>query len=78
MKQQVRVTAPKEWASAIVNGDYSGLDGAEQSHVNTFLAEQGLSFSDCIGIQDAGILLHHDAAPLGIGQASCNVYTFIK
>lgn len=69
------ITAPSHWASAIVNQDYSGLSAVEAGQLNTFLANQGLSFSDCLTCEDAGFMWHHDAANL-VGGADCQTYTF--
>lgn len=74
--ETVTVTAPSHWASALINLDYSGLEKEEIGQINTFLAEQGLSFSDCLNCKHVGFLWGHDAfaqCPLG---ADCQEYTF--
>lgn len=47
--------APAIWASAIINLDYSGLDSAEKSRLNTWLADNDLSFVDCLTCESSGI-----------------------
>lgn len=69
------LTAPSHWASAIVNHDYSGLEGGDAGALNTFLALNGLSFSDCLTCKPVGFQWHHDAADL-TGGADCHAYTF--
>lgn len=69
------VFAPESWASAIVNLDYSGLDDQSRKQLNTFLARQGLSFSDCLDCKDAGFMRKHDASEL-TGGATCCEYIF--
>jgi hypothetical protein len=44
----LELTAPSIWASAIVNLDYSHLSAEDVSALNTFLAREGVSFSDCL------------------------------
>lgn len=50
------LTAPRHWASAIVNMDYSGLNDTDKSQLNTFLANNSLSFSErmpgCSGMHE--------------------------
>ena len=69
------VFAPDYWASAIINLDYSGLAEDERGKLNTFLAEQGLSFTDCLDCRDAGFMRNHSASHL-TGGATCCEYIF--
>jgi hypothetical protein len=72
----ITLTAPSAWASAIMNMDYSGLSKEDIGQLNTFLALNNLSFSDCLTCEDAGFMWTHDAysvCPLG---ADCQTYTF--
>ncbi|WP_048647514.1 hypothetical protein [Nitratireductor soli] len=71
----ITLTAPSHWASAIINGDYSGLDEEDVSALNSFLALQGVSFSDALTCEDAGFRWRHDASP-AVGGADCQEYTF--
>ena len=69
------IFAPESWVSAIINLDYSGLNDTDKKHLNTFLAEQGLFFNDCLDCKDAGFMWDHDAAHL-TGAATCCEYIF--
>lgn len=72
----VHFTAPSVWAPAIVNRDYSGLEPSEIGQLNTWLAREGLSFSDCLNCEDAGFMWKHDAAGVTGTGADCQTYTF--
>jgi len=69
-------TAPSSWASAIVNNDYSGLEPDEVSALNTWLAENRLSFRDCLTCEGAGFMRRHDAYNQFPYAADCQTYTF--
>lgn len=68
--------APSAWASAIINGDYSGLERNEIAALNTFLAREGVSFADCLTCEDAGFVRLHDAYREVPFPADCQAYTF--
>ena len=46
------VTGLSYWASAIINLDYSGLERADRAELNSWLADNDLSFSDCLTCSD--------------------------
>jgi hypothetical protein len=63
-----KLNAPSNWASPIINLDYSGLEDSERGHVNTWLGFNDLSFSDCLNCD-----------PLGVGEfegVTCNLSTY--
>lgn len=70
------LTAPSHWASAIMNRNYSGLSKEETSQLNTFLAINSVSFSDCLHCEDAGFKRYHDATAQGVLAADCQTYVF--
>lgn len=70
------LTAPSAWASAIVNGDYSSLAAEERGALNTFLAMESVSFSDCLTCEDAGFQKHHDAFKYWPFASDCQNYVF--
>lgn len=72
----VKLNAPSHWASAIVNMDYSGLTKPEIGQLNTFLAANSVSFSDCLYCEDNGFMRTHDASPFGVLSADCQTYFF--
>ena len=75
-KKLISVTAPSHWASAIVNGDYSGLSPDDVRDLNTWLANSALSFCDCVSCDDAGFMWRHDATDVTRTGADCQTYTF--
>jgi hypothetical protein len=77
-RKVMTLTAPSHWASAIVNGDYSGLEPLDVKHLNTWLALQGLSFADCLSCEDADFMWKHDAAGVTGTGADCQTYTFLQ
>jgi hypothetical protein len=72
----IELAAPSCWAPAIVNLDYSGLTAESVSALNTFLARQGVSFSDCLLCEDPGFLKSHDAFKEMPLAADCQRYFF--
>jgi len=46
------ITLPARWSSAIINFDYSGLDKEECAKLNNTLANNGLSFTDCLHVSE--------------------------
>lgn len=74
----ITFTLPASWASYLINGDASGLEGDEQDQADTFLDEAKLGTPvDC---EDDGFRWFNDANHLGgsaaLGQ-DCALYTFL-
>jgi len=70
-------TAPRAWASYLINGDASGIDDDDRKAADAWIAEfcDGLQPVDC---EEAGFIWRHDAhywLPLG---ADCERYTFLR
>lgn len=76
MVKTLSITAPSHWTSAILNMDYSGLNEEDKKQLNTFLANNSLSFTDCLDCKDAGFLRHHDAFNECPYAADCQEYIF--
>lgn len=51
----ISYTMPAIWASAVINLDYSGLEAADKAEMNNYLANEGLSFRDCLTCSDSYI-----------------------
>lgn len=70
----IRLSAPSSWASYLINGDASGMDLADKSAADAWIARVGLGGPvDC---EDDGFHWQHDAmkeCPLG---ADCQGYSF--
>lgn len=65
-------TLPASWASALVNGDVSGLDDAESAQIVAWL--ESVEPGYCVGCSDEShFAWRNDASNLG---GDCLVYTF--
>lgn len=75
------VTLPAYWASAIINGDYSGLDVGEVERCSAAvatLAAEGWSFVDCA--DESRFTQHYDLYDQGATCSGGDVleYTIIR
>jgi hypothetical protein len=69
----VEYTLPNYWASALIDGDYSGDNDAEIAVINEWLADH--PYHSCIDVaDDASFMRYHDASSYGV--LACNVATF--
>lgn len=76
---------PIDFASALINGDYSGLDHQDVNALDRFLKDISNEFDAvmvCIDVEESdsdgseGFLKYHDLQPYGILAAPCSKYTF--
>ena len=44
--------APAHWASALVNGDYSGLTDQDKQELRNFLGRENLSAGSCVACSE--------------------------
>lgn len=65
---------PTHWASALINGDYSGLDDDEEKEINDFLEEVKASVVD-VDVESKSFEISNDAGTLA---CECYHYQFIK
>ena len=70
---------PSHWASALINGDESGMDDDDCRALNAFVAagvkEYGLFMCIDVSDDDGGdFRKYHDAEPYGV--LACDVATF--
>lgn len=67
---------PAEWASAIVNGDYSSLDSGSIFIMEYTLEDLGLTAARCVTVTSHTIFTYnHDAA--GVKATDCLIYSFV-
>ena len=66
---------PAQWASALINGDWSGLEEREEEQLTRVIAGEGLP--DPFDVSDEPeFLKYHDAQPYGVLACDCLTYTF--
>lgn len=51
-KETVTHIMPSLWASAIMNYDYTGLENIDKIELNTYLLNNGISFTDCLSCSE--------------------------
>lgn len=71
---------PTHWASALINGDDSGLEGADECALDRFisdmLAEHGAVHCLDMSNDDIGFMRYHDAQPYGVLACDCSTFSF--
>ncbi len=66
---------PADWASALVNGDYSSLDKSDRFALEDTLYALGIQASRCVTVSTSEFYTkHHDA--VGIPYTNCLTYSF--
>lgn len=71
-------TLPAHWASALINGDRSGLDDADEADLEAWLATHP-DLGDCPTCTDEEeFRTSHDATGVGVLACNCLTFTFPK
>lgn len=66
---------PAHWASALINGDFSGLEEEDEEQLMRVIAGEGLP--DPIGCStEPEFMKYHDAEPYGVLACDCLTFTF--
>jgi hypothetical protein len=66
---------PAHWASALMNGDYSGLEEQDEEQLMRVIAGEGLPDPiDCS--TEPEFMKYHDAQPYGVLACDCLTFTF--
>ena len=66
---------PAQWASALINGDWSGLKEREEEQLTAVIAGEGLP--DPLDVSDEPeFLKYHDAQPYGVLACDCSTFVF--
>ena len=79
-----KLQLPDFWASALINGDYSGLEDQDEKELNDFIEywKEDLIInsvnieSDEIAYFESHFMKYHDATNLGVLACDCCEYTF--
>lgn len=66
---------PAHWASALINGDTTGLDDADENILDWVMTAEGLPAPIACG-EEVSFLKYHDAQPYGVLACDCLEYTF--
>ena len=68
-------TLPTHWASALINGDSSGLDEHDEEQMLRVIAGEDLP--DPLSVsEESEFRKYHDAQPYGVPACDCSVFTF--
>lgn len=70
---------PTHWASALVNGDESGLDDAESAALEKFTRSMMRTYGSCHCVDvshDTQFMRYHDAAIYGVLACDVAEFTF--
>jgi hypothetical protein len=79
--QTILEILPAHWASAIVNGDETGMDDADAAEFNAwidwFQAECGTILTCDVFSDEPQFVRHHGAAHQGVLAAMCHQYAIL-
>jgi len=71
---------PDHWASALVNGDISGMDDDDEKALNDFTDDMVAQYGKCwcIDVMDLNgdFRRYHDATRFGVLACNVSTYTF--
>ena len=68
-------TLPTHWASALINGDWSGLNELDEEALTRVMFNEGLP--DCVDVlDDSSFRKYHDAQPYGVLACDCSTFIF--
>lgn len=77
MIQTENYALPAHWASALINGDESGLEPEDCEALEAFTADMVAEYGQCLAIdvsEDPSFTAYHDAKPYGV--LACETLTF--
>ena len=66
---------PADWASALINGDTTGLTDTDENMLDWVMTAEGLPTPIDCG-EEVSFLKYHDAQPYGVRACDCLEYTF--
>jgi hypothetical protein len=75
----IELTLPMFWASALVNGDETGLDDLEQEQLDDFVNDMIITYGTClcVGVKDDPVFTsYHDANEYGVLATDCAIFVF--
>ena len=66
---------PAHWASALINGDFTGLEEDDEEALMRVIAGEDLPDPVTVG-DEVSFRKYHDAHPYGVLACDCLEYTF--
>ncbi len=80
----LELNLPDHWASALINGDTSGMTDEDELHLDCFTEHMAEMYGQCWAMgcteehdeESPGFLTYHDAQPFGVLACNCLQYTF--
>jgi hypothetical protein len=71
------LTLPAHWASALINGDFSGLDDSEAAALDAWqTAATAEGYGECLGVsEESAFYKYHDARAFVLA-CDCSDFTF--
>lgn len=70
-------TLPSHWASALINGDFSGMSEADEAELAHIL-DLNPEWNQPVDCEEVGFCWAHDATPYGVLAGDCSKYTFLR
>lgn len=77
--ETIQYTLPTYWASALINGDESGLEQEDQDALGAFIQHMLQEHGQCHCVdctEEPEFTRYHDARPYGVLACDCLEYTF--
>jgi hypothetical protein len=72
----IQYTLPAHWASALINGDFTGLEDDDERQLMAVMTGEDLPGPvSCSG--DPEFMTYHDARPYGVLACDCLTYDFL-
>lgn len=77
MLETYTAVLPSHWASALINGDRTGLTDEEEAELDRVL-ELHPEWYLPVTCEEVGFRWHHDASPYGVLAGDCCEYTYLR
>lgn len=70
-------TLPSHWASALINGDRSGMSDEDEKELDRVL-ELNPQWNMPVDCEDVGFCWRHDASDFGVLAGDCCEFTYLE
>jgi hypothetical protein len=70
---------PEHWGCALINGDETGLNDADQKALDAFVDDMIEKYGRCWAVScddEPSFMRYHDAEPYGVRACDCLEFTF--